>query len=141
MIPYFLCVTGVLYNVFGVPRAIILNSEGAQYDMYYVHDQESSGAKWLRNNGELENIRIYTDRIGDKKLVSQAEFSPRVIDRWLLTDERDIEIKGYIYLRYYNVVDGKLLDVQNEEHNITEYSDKFTGKSKRYSNGGAEIWK
>ena len=141
LIPYFLCVTGVMYDIFGVPRAITLNSEGAQYDMYYVHDQESYSAMWLANNAEQKNIKVYTDRIGDKKLVSQANFAPRAIDRRSLTDERDIEIKGYIYLRYYNVVNGKLEDWQFEKHNITEYSDKFTGKGKIYNNGGAEIWK
>jgi uncharacterized membrane protein len=49
--------------------------------------------------------------------------------------------EGYIYLRYYNVVDGKLLDWQNEKHNMTEYQDKFVGKSKIYSTGGSEIWR
>jgi uncharacterized membrane protein len=53
LIPYFLCVTGIMYNIFGVPRAIILNSEGEQYDLMYVHDQEGYGARWLRDNGEM----------------------------------------------------------------------------------------
>ena len=141
LIPYFFCVTGVMYNMFDVPRQITLNSEGAQYDTMYVHDQESYGAKWLANHAEQKNIRIYTDFVGDKRLISQAGFSHRVIDRWTLMDERDRKIKGYIYLRYYNVVNGKLLDAQYEEHNITEYSDKFVGKGKGYNNGGAEIWK
>jgi uncharacterized membrane protein len=140
LIPYFLCVTGVTYQMFGYHGTIILNSEGKQYDKYYVHDQESYGARWLANNAEQKNIRIYTDRVGDRRLISHAGFSPHTIDKYTLTDERDIEIKGYFYLRYYNVVDGKLLDWQFEEHNITEYSDKFTGKSKLYNNGGAEIW-
>jgi uncharacterized membrane protein len=140
LIPYFLSVTGVTYQMFGYHRTIILNSEGEQYDKLYVHDQESYGARWLANNAEQKNIRICTDRIGDKKLVSQANFAPRAINRWSLTDEQDIEIKGYIYLRYYNVVNGKLEDWQFEEHNLTEYSDKFAGKSKLYNNGGAEIW-
>ena len=140
LIPYFLCVTGVMYNIFGVPRAITLNSEGEQYDRIYVHDQESYGAKWLANNAEQQNTRIYTDLVGDRRLMSQAGFY-RGIDRWTLMDERDIEIKGYIYLRYHTVVKGKLLDAQGEEHNITEYSDKFAGKNKLYNNGGTEIWK
>ena len=133
--------TSAIHQLCGASNSIILNSEGRGYDDYYVYDQESYGAMWLANNAEQKNIRIYTDRIGDKRLISQAGFSPRAINRYTLTDEQDIEIEGYIYLRYYNVVDGKLLDVQFEEHDIIQYSDKFTGKSKLYSNGGAEIWK
>ena len=67
LIPYFLCATGMMYNIFGVPRAIALNSEGERYDMLYVHDQESYGAKWLRDNSELENTMIYTDQLGRVK--------------------------------------------------------------------------
>jgi hypothetical protein len=55
-----------MYNIFGVPRAITLNSEGEQYDLWYIHDQESYAAKWF---SEYENklktygyLRIYTDR-------------------------------------------------------------------------------
>jgi uncharacterized membrane protein len=140
LIPHFLSVTGVTYQMFGYPQAITLNSEGVQYDMMYVHDQESSGAKWLANNAEQQNTRIYTNFAGDRRLISQAGFY-HGIDRWTLTDERDIEIKGYIYLGYYNVVNGKLLDAENEEHNLTEYSDKFVWKDKIYNSGGAEIWK
>ena len=141
LIPYFLCVTGVTYQIVGVPRAIILNSEGKQYDLLYVHDQESYGARWLANNAEQKNIRIYTDWYGEKRLISQAGFSPHTINRQTLADERDIEIEGYIYLRYYNVVDGKLLDKQFEEHDMAQYETKFAGKSKIYNNGGADIWK
>ena len=137
LIPYFLCVTGVMYNIFGVPRPIILNSEGEQYVLMYVHDQESYGARWLRDKGELEDIKIYTDKISEGRLTSQAGIQR--CDTYSLFIEKKIE--GYIYLRYYNVVDEKLLDMQNEEHNITEYQDKFVDKGKIYSNGGSEIYR
>jgi len=140
LIPYFLCVTGVMYNIFGVPRSIILNSEGEQYDLYYVHDQESYGAKWLGDYAERENLRIYTDFAGANAVISHSGISYSLINRYTLL-EKDIEIKGYIYLRYYNVVDNKLLGREGEKRDITEYSDKFAGKSKLYNNGGAEIWK
>lgn len=40
---------------------------------------------------------------------------------------RSNKSKGYIY---YNVVNGKLLDRQHEEHVITEYQDKSAGKKR-----------
>ena len=137
LIPYFLCVTGVMYNLFGVPRAITLNSEGEQYDAMYVHDQEGYGARWLRDNGELEDTRIYTGRGVGGRLVSQAGIQGH--DPWSLFVEGG-KINGYIYLRYYNVVDGKILGSQKGERNMTEYQDKFVGKGKIYDNGGSEVW-
>ena len=70
--------------------------------------------------------------------ISQAGI--REYDSYSLLVE-DKKINGYIYLRYYNVVDGKLVDRQCEEHNMTEYRDKFVGKSKIYNNGGSEVWR
>ena len=137
LIPHFLSVTGVTYQMFGYQRAITLNSEGEQYNVYYVHDQESYGARWLRDNGELKNTMIYTDLTGGTMLVSQAGILK--YDYYSLLVE-DRKINGYIYLRYYNVVDDKILDRQNEEHNIAEYQDKFVEKSKIYNNGGSEVW-
>jgi uncharacterized membrane protein len=137
LIPYFLCISGVMYNIFGVPMEITLNSEGEQYDRLYIHDKEIYGARWLRNNGELENTKIYTDFVGGSRLLSQA-LIPRYDSYALLMENREIE--GYIYLRYYNVVEGKLSS-RYEEHNMTEYQDKFVGKSKVYNCGGSEIWR
>jgi len=138
LIPYFLCITGAMYNIFGDPRAITLNSEGKEYDLYYVHDQESYSARWLRDKGELEDTKIYIGRGIGGRLVRLVG-----IRRWDCYSlfEEDRKINGYIYLRYYNVVDGKILDVQNEEHNIAEYGDKFVGKGKVYGNGGSEIYR
>ena len=138
LIPYFLSVSGVTYQMFGYPRQITLNSEGRQYDLLYVHDQESYGARWLRDNGELENTMIYTGRGIGGRPTSQAGI--RGYDFYSLFVEGR-KIDGYIYLRYYNVVDGKILDAQKEEQNMTEYQDKFVGKGKIYDNGGSEVYK
>ena len=127
-----------MYNMFGVPHAIILNSEGKQYDSRYVHDQESYGARWLRNNGELENTMIHADETSAGKLISQAGI--RQYDCYSLF-VGDKKVEGYIYLKYYNVVDGKLVDEKKEEHNIAEYGDKFVGKGKVYDNGDSEVWR
>ena len=137
LIPHFLCMTGAMYQVFGQPEAVTLNSEGHLYDVLYIHDQDSYGAKWLRDKAELKNTEIYTSNSGKNILASQAGI--------LESDYRQLfesggKVGGYIYLRYYNVVDGKVLTLQ-ESREMAEYQDKFTGKSKIYSNGGSEVWR
>jgi uncharacterized membrane protein len=143
LIPYFFCVTGVMYTIFGVPRAIVLNSEGEQYDMLFVHDQESYGARWLKVHGQ-DKTKVYTDFYGRYGLISQASFSLNSIDRTSLLNHK--EIKGYIYLRYYNVVNDKLVG-RNESsyiftsYNLTEYDDVFVGRNNIYNNGGSEVYR
>ena len=141
LIPYFFCVTGVMYNIFDVPRAITLNSEGEQYEVYYVHDQESYGAKWLKVHSEGKT-KVYTDFYGKYRLVSQASFSSNLIDRNSLLEHK--KIKGCIYLRYSNIVNGKLTGRSSGtfyNYNLTEYDDVFLEKNKIYNNGGSEVYR
>jgi uncharacterized membrane protein len=142
LIPYFFCVTGVMYNIFGVPRPIILNSEGEQYDSMYIYDQDSYGARWL--GSYKSDMETYTDYFGGEILCSQGKgkIPYRLSDRTSLFKNRKID--GYIYLRYYNVVGGKLWvrirgGLQGH-YNMTDYVDIFMEKSKIYANGGSEIY-
>ena len=139
LIPYFLCVTGVMYQMFGVPHAIILNSEGEQYDVMYVHDQESYGAKWLKSYTD-EKTKIYADRYGVNKLKSQGMIRSPIYAKSLIEDNKSIK-EGYIYLRYTGVANGKLMDRNNQWHNLSEYSHLFVGKDMIYNNGGSEIYR
>ena len=136
LIPYFLCVTGVMYNIFGVPRAIILNSGGEQHEFYYLYDSESRGAKWLVQNTE-KNTRFYSTSMGGYYLMSQGKIPLHQTDTHSLPKYK---VNGYIYLYYDNVVGGKIW-VNRQWCNMTEYSDRFIGTNKIYGNGGSEVYK
>ena len=140
LIPYSMFSTGVIYQLVGAGDSIVLNSEGRQYDKYYVHDQESCGAKWLKEYGEEKTKIATTDTyVGMLKLISQGNIPSSSIDRTSLQADR--KIKGYIYLGYYNVVDGKLFGVEPNSCNLSDYSHQFVGKSTIYNNGGSEVWR
>jgi uncharacterized membrane protein len=134
LIPYYLCVSGVMYNIFGVPRDITLNSEGELYDMLYVSDTESCSARWLGIYSEGQQ-KIYVDGYNVMDLIrSQGGIIP--FDRYnrdLLSDK----IEGLIYLDNYNVVKALL----HNGYNMSEYSNIFIEKNKIYDNGESEIWK
>ena len=137
LIPYFFSVTAVTHQMFGYPRQIILNSDGEQYDMLYVHDQESYAAKWLRDCAKQQKIYA-VDWLGRRRLMSQGMIPINLIDhRAFLKHEK---IRGYIYMRYYNV-NGRIISRDGEVYNMTEYSDMFIEKNKIYDNGGSEIWR
>ena len=136
LIPYFLCVTGVTYQMFGYSRKITLNSGGEQW-MLYVYDQESYGAKWLGDYA-AERKTIYADFYGERRLLSQGKITlSRINHRWL---SNPVEIDGYIYLRRQNIVDGELIDYYNEIYNTIDYQDVFFEKNRIYDTGGSEIY-
>ena len=125
-----------MYNIFGVPRAITLNSEGEQYDLTYVHDQDSCAAKWLKGHTEEGKIRVYGDRLGTLIMVSQATMS---LGKNAISIDKPRRVKGYVFLRYDNVINDRLYI--REYHNTTEYQTMFVGKSMIYNNGGSEVWR
>ena len=133
LIPFFICTTGTMYQLFGVPASIILNSAGSEYQLWYVHDQDSYAAKWIKEYGE-EGDRIYTGvSPGSRVLVSQGKFPPsRIGGPFISQYQEGRRIDGYIYLRYADVASGRT---------VTEYPDIFAGKNKMYSNGGSEVYR
>lgn len=87
-----------------------------------------------------DKTKVYTDFWGLYKLVSQASFSPNSVDMHSLLEHR--KIGGYIYLRYLNVVNGKLMARDTTKtYNVTEYGAIFVGRDKIYNNGGSEVYR
>jgi len=136
LIPYFLSVTGVTYQMFGYSQAITLNSEGEQYDLYYVHDQESYGAKWLDYHADKRQ-RVYADPNGKRRLISQGKITPSLINRYWLSN---LERIGNIYLTHQNVVLGELIDPSGV-YNMTDYRDIFTKKNEVYDSGSSKVYR
>ena len=147
LIPQFICGTYLIYQIWGIPYSYAFNSEGYEYDLKYVHDQEVVAAQWLGDNRNYY-LRIHTDCYGFKRLVGHG-----CGDKWrqaFIYDQESVFAKdkpigkGYIYLRYQNVVDGIFIPTQSgipfhqDKHNTLEYS--IFLKDKIYANCGAEIY-
>lgn len=136
LIPYFLSISGVTYNLFNVHRSILLNSDGEQYDIYFIHDQESAGAKWVKDHNEPDAM-VNTDFFGRYILLSQAMYPRDSIDNGaLLTGSK---VNGSIFLRHYNVNYGVL---KGNDGNIRYLNDcKSLNESNLiYKNGGSEVY-
>jgi len=59
---------------------------------------------------------------------------------YLLTGTDEEIADGYIYLRYYNLVDGKIVAPKAGIHDTAEYQYKWEKKNQVYANGGSEIY-
>ncbi len=135
LVLYLFSITGITYNIFDVPRSILLNSDGEQYDQYYVHDQESAGAKWLKKYNEPKMVN--TDFFGDQILLSQATYSRDLIDETALFS-RDT-INGSMFLRYYNVKNGVLKDKRGVFLNLSDCRPLIISNL-IYNNNGSEVY-
>ena len=132
LIPYFLCTTGAMAQMFSFPRNITLNSEGKLYDISVVYDGDSYAAKWLKEYRKKE-AAIYTNGYTKEVLTSQGKIPYSKIKSELISRyEETKQISGYIFLRHWDIaVDGI----------VTEYPHIFAGKNKIYSNGVSQIYR
>lgn len=138
LVPYFMCTSGTMHQVFRSVEPITLNSQGFYYMTHFVHPHESYSARWLKNYHDDGSI-IYTDRRGDLRLRSQGAISPEVTNsRRLATDTL---VDGYIYLRWANVVAGELLTPALVYDDMSEYSHQFVGRIRIYASDGSEVWR
>lgn len=140
LIPNYFCVTGITYEAFNYPRSIVLNSDGNDYDIFFIHDHESCCAKWLKQHYN-DASQIYSDNFGERRLISQGlipvpVYSGSLVER---IDRSESIDNGYIYLRYCAVVEGKLLDKMYQWHNLTDYQDIIVERNLIYSNNGSQI--
>lgn len=127
--------TSLIHQAYGIPWAVTLNNEGPEYGLYYIHDYDSNSAKWLKSHAQ-ENISVYSDW-EPIRLQSWGINSPKYIKE-LIIYKKPIQ-SGYLYLRYYNIVNGKFLDNQLNEHNVSEYKEQLFVMNKIYSNMYSEI--
>lgn len=133
LITFFMCSTGVIYQIFDNPRSIIFNSEGDEFDMYYVYDQETFSARWI-NDYASQELNIFGDIFSLPRLTSQGG---------LLQSRYSSDLNhqgGYIYLRYTNVIYKKWLLYNFEWLDITNYRDNLVHRNLVYNNGGTEMW-
>lgn len=134
LIPYLLCVSGVLYAAFGMPKSILLNTAGYDYNSMFIHDQDYAGVTWLRQHS-YENSVVYGDSFGNLPLSSYGAFDPN--REKLLAYYDGYDSNSYIYLRYFNIDTGKLM---NPAVNVSDYA-PIRETSAIYDNGGCEIWR
>lgn len=137
--------TGITYQMFGEPRSVFLNSEGLQYDIWYVHIQEVTSAKWLCSYTDYD-IPIHTDIYQGKKAFTplQDDLARIKLNTYFFKNNKSVDT-GYIYLGYQNVVDKTITPFLFRKTKtrcvpLANYSHLFVGRSKIYDNGGSEVW-
>ena len=136
LIPYILSVSGITYHFFGYDGGILMNSNGEQYNSIFIHDSESSCAKWLNENMDGVNI-IFSDFPASRILQSQGLISMDFIDySWM---SHHLATNGYVFLRYENNVKGLLRDFSSARYDVSNYFSYFQNKNKIYDSRYTDI--
>lgn len=136
LIPYFLSVSTISYQIYGIHNSILLNSDGPMYDKLFVHDSDSYSAKWLGKTISSDKI-VYGDLWGYRFLKSQGLIANAFFYSQLISDGKLIP-GAYLYLRYTNIIQQELIGT----YNSTKLSKikNINLKSKIYSNKFSEIF-
>jgi uncharacterized membrane protein len=136
LVSLFSCSTYLQYYFYGTPYSPHYDSNGKLRGEYFIYDQEITGAHWL-NNSKIDQ-KIYTDGIGHQRLMlGGIQFNN--ISQQLFLDNKTIP-KGYIYEWNVNIKKGIVYTQLEEEENITNFRNLFTGKFIIYDNGYSRIW-
>jgi len=136
LVSLFSCSTYLQYYFYGTPYSPHYDSNGKLRGEYFIYDQEITGAQWL-NNSKIDQ-KIYTDGIGHQRLMlGGIRFNN--ISQQLFLDNKTIP-KGYIYEWNVNIKKGIVYTQLEEEENITNFRNLFTGKFIIYDNGYSRIW-
>ncbi len=90
------------YQIAGTPQSLSLNSAGVDYSHFYMHNEELTGASWLKLHAE-PGQGVTVDGDGVSRLV-YAGFS-----HYIRSDNLNLRSppSSYVFLTYYNVVFGK----------------------------------
>ncbi|MDY6864484.1 MAG: DUF2206 domain-containing protein [Halobacteriota archaeon] len=152
ILPNFLSITGVTYQVFGDPRQIVLNSEGDLYDTYYIYDTEYASGQWYGLYSSYDT-KVYTDSSGaeiSSAIGSRIRSGPIGDNEKYLTyyfkilpfsEDAFEHLDGYVYLRYVNVISKKFeIKKIGYEDFSSNYSKLQVNSDKIYANGGSEIY-
>lgn len=134
----FLSYTGVFHTLLGAPaREIILHSEGIEYDLYFVHDTETSAGKWL-NPHTSSNSTIIVEEGGATMLMSQGLIPKQRIRESLSANSG---LQDYAFLRYVNIIDGKMRQSNTGEWQVITNDHWLFDEDLIYYNGGSKIMK
>ena len=148
LILQFICGTFLIFQLFGDPYSVVLNSEGYNYDTSIIFDQEVTAAMWFGKYYN-PNLPIYTDSRGLKRLIGHGHLVDKYMEFYIwdqtsiFGENKTIE-KGYIYLRYQNTVKNEIVAKETGIafhygiRNIAEYSHMLTDVI--YTNGGSEVY-
>lgn len=140
IILYFVCTSGLLYQITASPRSLFFNSKGNQFYDIVTTEQESSSIKWLEKAQSTQKLPIFTDTLGRFRVIIEGLFSPYLynVDNLYFDKINNDKNEGYIFLRGYNLHEQKIL-TNNKRINLDNFSKILYSQLKIYNNDGSTI--
>ncbi len=108
--------SGLVYQFAGTPQNLVLSREGDTYNRLYVHEQDVESARWLGNIAKEKPI--FTDANGQNILISYGMLPNAKI--WVVKADMELFGNPYIYLRYSNIVKGRITLRGGKNSNVND---------------------
>lgn len=137
---YFLFMSGFLFQLIGgITPPLQLNNDGIYYDGSYTHFEEYRATNWFKEN-YIENILIFADRYGERKLWAFAQINQNIVTTVI---PHLIDKNSYVYLTYTNDIERRGSEEILGRSGTYSVPTVFlnNNKNKIYNNGGSEILK
>jgi uncharacterized membrane protein len=135
----FLFSMSIPHQLVGDTASVFFNSKGDQYNRMFIHDQDASGAIWIKEYRE-KDLGIYSDVYSEKVLQSHAEILET--NRIPLINSEPLFETGYLFTIYYNNINRKIInDWFFKGPNLPPLHDEMVKDlNKVYTNKASEIW-
>lgn len=150
VVALFLFETGFIYEVTGdtsysTSLSLYRMDRALYYGVgYLMESPDVSGARWFHSNIILNaNTMVYADVISLSFQLTSYGVFPREQTTTLSNGSLLNSQNAYVYLRAFNIVDGKIYGVGYSEGRIWNTSDlnpQLMSNNKIYTNGGTEIY-
>ena len=137
LVPWFISVTGLLDQVSGTPRSIILNPvETSLNSRALIQEQESYALKWLGNHAD-RGLKLHAYDYWYAGIQSQGRFSLYKVT-FFGEQYREGEDSHYIYLSSSNIpAYGRIGG--DRESLMAEHPSVLVGSNKIYTNGHSDV--
>ena len=139
LVPWFICVTGLLDQTAGIPRTITLNSvETSLNSGALISEQESCASKWLGEYADRgRKIHIH-NHVWSQWVECQGKFSIYQFAFFGREGYQEGDDAHYIYLRDRDITTLGVTGT-DREFLMAEHPGVLAGSSKIYTNGGPEV--
>jgi len=138
LILHFYSVSGITYELNGIPKSINFNSESMQYKLYYINKKDSISSRYYYDFGDLQPIHY--DTSSHSLFISQSQ----LFDYFKTDFKYPWEGKNSIlYMRTYNTLSKNYISHRHTTGIILyeiNYDILILDANKIYDNGASQYW-
>jgi uncharacterized membrane protein len=137
LIVHFSVASGLAHQSYGIPKSMVINSNGPEFSHFYIRNDEIAGAEWLGAHMDKDKM-VFTDFDTSARV---AVFGKIPRDWYTETYfSRGDSLQGeYLFLGYYNVAKAEV-NTGEQFKRLAEFQGVLDECSLVYDNAGSRAY-